>query len=190
MFNEIRNDPDLWGACRGTCSENNIGVTFDAQLLGKDGEINDERVLILKVDHIYSTAFMDEPPKSVDCLVIVKCIGDEVFDLYLIELRNVKRARYAHPNEITDKYVTVTDDMLQNRYSHIFSKFLPRIRSMRCFLVTDPFRLAGRNLSREEIKAYIGGTVLDAYASLAPIRLGGHIAPIEVVLPDPVIGGC
>lgn len=190
MFNEIHNHEHLFAALRGTCYENGVGINFSNDLKNPDGEINDDLVIILKVDYLYSTAFMHNPPKSIDCLIIVKCKHDDWYDIHLVELRNVGKPRNAHPREISEKFLTVINDMFTIRFPEFFEKLRPKIRKLKCYLVTDPFKCAKQGLSSEQAQRLYIGTALDAYGALPPLVFGGHAVPIEVILPDPIISGC
>jgi len=88
MFDAILDNPELWSLCRSTCFENEIGIDF-CEKLTKDLETGlFEKIMILKIDAYYHPSKMAKPPRSIDCLIIVKCI-DACYELYLVELRNV-----------------------------------------------------------------------------------------------------
>lgn len=190
MIEKILGDADLFWAVRRDCCENGVGVSFADDLKTALDDLDDSRVVIVKVDHLYSTTRMHNPPKAIDCLIIVKCCTEDKYDVYLIELRNVSKPRYAHPREISEKFATVINDMFNVTYREVFSELEHKVRSLKCYLVTDPYKAKNKGLSDDEVRALYAGTALDAYGSLDPIEFGGHFVPIEVMLPDPLISAC
>ena len=119
MFDAILNNSDLWGLSRTTCFENEIGVDFSEKLI-KDLEIGlFEKIMILKIDAYYHPSKMAKPPRSIDCLIIVKCINT-CYEFYLVELRNVVSLKGLKKAEINEKFTTTIKDFLKNRFQEIF----------------------------------------------------------------------
>lgn len=190
MFDQIRNHPELFGLIRGTCSENNIGINFANSLLDGQGELRQDTVLILKTDHFYSSNRMHNPPPAVDCLVVVRCDGNNGFDYYLIELRNTRRTASVNLSEMKKKFDTVLQDFLGSKFKDIFFADGTFVNNIKLYLVTDPLGIRNRNLSEEEIRRIFRGTVLDAYGSMPPFRFRDKVLVIEPLLPDPMIKDC
>lgn len=175
MINAIQENIHLFRISRGTCEENEMGVSICEALL-KDGEIDDDKVAILKVDEYYNTRDFAIPPKSIDCLIVLKR-ADSAFCLYLIELKNVSKVKSLRPSAIVAKFKTAVDRFMGRDSGDIFLSGQFEIEKLRLMLVADPFN-AGR-MTEEEYRRRIKGTVLDAYQSMKPFKFRGHIRQIE-----------
>lgn len=190
MFDEIFSDPELFAIVRQNCRENDVGATIASDLLDVNGDLNHDRVIVLKLDALYSSQNMHNPPPSPDYLVIVKCC-DESYEAYIIELRDVGQTGAVRSAQILPKFRTATDNFLSVKYRHIFFDGEDiKFKRLKLYLVTDPLNLKGKTLSEAEYQNRIRGTVLDAYASLAPIVVGRRAYLIEPVLPDPTVLAC
>jgi hypothetical protein len=190
MFDAIYADPELLGITRQRCRENEVGATVSHELLDDDGHLLHDRVLVLKLDALYCSQNMHNPPPAPDYLVIVRC-EDDSYEGYIIELRDTTQTGAVRSSQILPKFRTAVDDFLSIRYRHIF--FINDnviFKSLRLYLVTDPLGLRSKGLSDAEYKSRIRGTVLDAYASLDPVVVGGRAYLIEPVLPDPTVEPC
>ena len=62
-------------------------------------EVDDKKVIILKIDSYYSSSRMHDPPPAIDCLIIVS-LGENRFDFYLVELRDVTVTKLVRPDDI------------------------------------------------------------------------------------------
>lgn len=190
MFDQIYQDPDLFAIVRQQCRENDVGVTLADALLNASGDLDYERVIVLKLDSLYSSQNMHNPPPAPDYLVIVKCT-DNAYEGYVIELRDTGQTGAVRSSQILPKFRTAVDDFLSRRYRHLFFQNNELVfKSLKLYLVTDPMGLRAKRLSAEEYKLRIRGTTLDAYASLQPIVVGNRAHLIEPILPDPTIEPC
>lgn len=190
MIDEIHAHPELYGLIRNDCFENGIGVDIVPELLLQDGLLNHNKIVALKIDSYYSSRCMINPPRSVDYLIIVKC-GDKNYDLYVIELRNVKNTRGVRRKEIHEKFKTVFFDFFEIRFPEIFKNpLLGKFNEIKLFIVTDPLKLAPKNLTDSEISRYLKGTVLDAFANFVPFEFDERALLIEPKLPNPLINEC
>jgi hypothetical protein len=188
MREQFSNHEQLHGLLRGTVRENDIGVTFDNNLL-HNGEVDDDSVLIFKIDSYYNSTQMHNPPKSVDYLVVVRCEHNSGFDAYIIELRNVSETSGVKPREIRKKFETVFLDFFV-KFKDEFSIILNNLNSLRLYLVTDPLGLRNKDLSEIEINKRIKDTVIEAFGFLTPFEFLGKPYLIEVKIPDPLIAAC
>ncbi len=183
MFEQIDQHPDLYGILRGTCEENSLCIAF-CDLLKCGGEIDDNKVRILKIDSYYNSSRMHNPPPSIDCLIIVN-LGENRFDFYLIELRDVTITGLVHPVAIVPKFRTVVEKFFHEDFSEIFLSSSYQLNRFKLWLVTDPFHAA--SLTEEQYKKKIEGTVLEIYQTLKPLKFRDKIAMIEPKRPVPEI---
>jgi hypothetical protein len=179
MFIQIDNNLDLFGILRGCCEENSICVGFCDELQA-DGEINEEKVKILKIDAYYSSMRMHNPPPSIDCLIIVKD-GSDLYKIYLVELRDVNGMGLIRPDDIVRKFSTVTNRFLSQDFASIFMDERFNIREFKMWLITDPFKPL--NLTEEQFRKKVKGTVLEKYQTMKPLRFRDKVAQIEVKKP-------
>ena len=103
MFEAILNDPDLFSLYRAACEENEICIEFSEHL-------PDDQYLILKIDAYYHSSRMHNPPRSIDCLIIVQCDTNPCYDFYLIELKNISSPKGFNTTEIREKFNTAIED--------------------------------------------------------------------------------
>ena len=161
MFDKIRNHVELYGIECGDCSENNASVEFDDSLK-INGEIDDSKVLILKPDNFYNTKDFAKPPKSLDCLILVNCTNKSHYDLYLIELKDVKKLKNVNPNDVVAKFESVINDFFV-RFSEVFNITYGK----KAFYVINPYYKK------------LGGLELEIITALTPLRLNGDAIPIK-----------
>lgn len=152
-------------------------------------EINDDVVLILKIDSYYNTQRMPNPPKSVDYVVIVKCEADDGYDMYIIELRNVGDTSGVKPRDIRKKFETIFSDFFV-RFNGEFEYIFAKLKKLKLYLITDPLGLKSKELDEDQIKERIKGTVIETFGFLTPFEFLGKAYLIEVKVPDPVIPTC
>ena len=174
MFDTIRRNVDLYGIECGVCSENNAMVEFDDSLK-LNGELDGTRVLILKPDNFYNSSRIHNPSPSPDCLILVNCIGKNHFDLYLIELRDVKDTSNLKYNIIVEKFNTMIHDFFVN-FSDIFS--LINYGTIKFYLIST-YPKYSENLSEAEYRKKIKTCHLDVYASQKPLKLYNKAILIE-----------
>lgn len=190
MFDRIYADPDLFAIVRQHCRENDVGATVAAALLDFRGDLDHERVIVLKLDSLYSSQNMHNPPPAPDYLVIVRCCDDS-YEGYIIELRDSGQTGAVRASQILPKFRTAVEDFLERRYRHLFFDGDDIVfKSLKLYLVTDPLGIRSKGLSDAEYKTRIRGTTLDAYSTLKPVVVGKRALLIEPVLPDPTIEPC
>lgn len=191
MIDAIIQHPVLNNIIRETCSDNGLFVEIDGNLLN-NGCLDSERIIILKTDAYYSSHIMHNPPPSVDCIIVVKC-QDESYKFYIVELRNCTGTSLIKTGIIEHKFKTIADDFFTKQFPAIFSTKEYSIRSVKLWLVTDPFKTG--KLNEEQYKKKIKGSVIEQYLSIKPLRILGKIALITPILPRiekpyPKITGC
>jgi hypothetical protein len=181
MLDAINRDTALFGICARACEENEITVEVCAALLRGD-DLDDERVRILKVDKYYATAGLAEQPKSIDCLIVVKCASG-AFELTLVELRNVSSTKGVPPSVMIEKFRNTFERFMAQDFGHIFANPDYSFARIRAWLVTDPFNMP--HLSDEEYRRKIGTTRLKTIQSADPFEFRGHRVPVETRRPGP-----
>lgn len=181
MLDAITQDTVLFGICGRACEENDLSVEVCAALLHGE-ELDDERVRILKVDRYYAIAGLAEQPKSIDCLIVVKCASG-AFELTLVELRNVSSTKGVPPSVMIEKFRNTFERFMAKDFGHIFANPDHTLAGIRAWLVTDPFNLG--HLSDEQYRMKIGTTRLKTIQSADPFEFRGHRVPVETRRPGP-----
>lgn len=179
MFDKIMRHQTLCNIVCHDCSENNTFIDFDDSLL-INGFLNDDKILILKPDNYYNTKNFATPPKSPDCLILLSYTEKAHYDLYIIELRNVKSSSSLKPKDIVEKFETMVD-LFFPEFSTIF--YLSKYKTLSFYLVTT-YPKGGSDLSPEEYRSKIKGSVLDIIGSAKPLKLYGRAILIQPV-PSP-----
>ena len=186
MFSRIDNEPDLWCVLARSCDENDIHVDVCEELL-VNGDLNDDLIRVIKVDRYYGNCKLKETPKSVDCLIVIKC-ADGGYGVYLVELRNAGSSKGVRPTDILSKFRNTFEDFLIRRFPEIFGSEDFNVNFVLAWLVTDPFR--GRGLPAAVYDRKIKGTVLDVYQTQKPFRWRTFSILIKPELPNPEICVC
>ena len=168
MFDKIRNNLDLYGIERSSCDENNVFVTIDSSL-------NDGQVLILKPDEYYSSTRRHNPPPAPDCLILVNCADKQHYDLFLVELKNVKNTSSLKYKDIVEKFKTMIDKFFIE-FKDIFDNTAYGV--IKFYLITSSPK-GSKNLSEQEYRKKIRGCALDVYASQKPLKLYNKAILIE-----------
>jgi hypothetical protein len=172
LFDEILQTPELFALYRETCEENDVCINLE--------NINKNNILILKIDAFYSSKNMHNPPPSIDCLILVKCINDS-YNLYLFELKDVNAPKRIKITDIESKFNITINDFLNNRFKQLFDKY--PIDKIELYLVSDPCRLEKRGFSSEECQRKMGTTKFKTFQSMKPFKYKEKLALINGILP-------
>jgi len=189
MFDEIVRDPALFAISAQDCSENNVGVAISARLC-RGNDLDDEKIKILKVDRHYSSRNFTNPPKSIDCLIVVECESG-CFELTLVELKDVSSIGGIVPRDILEKFRTTITCFMTRDFGFIFDNPAYEVSVIRAWLVSDPFNLA--HLPDEAYRKKIGTTRLKMFQLERPFVFRGHRILVEMRRPgptEPVIDNC
>jgi hypothetical protein len=184
MFKKIEQNIKLHSILTSYCAENGVEVSLSPEL----DDNSDEKLLILKADDYYSSQIMHNPPPAIDCIILVKCDSCDGYDIYLVELKDIKSPSGFNKENIKSKFQTVIDDFLQNRFKDIFIN--EKYCNFNCYFVTNPYRC--KSLTQEEYSKKIRdeGLKLDYFNSIKPFRFQGKISFIQPILPNPMIKEC
>ncbi len=189
MFREIYNNKELISIKMNYCNENNIEVCLSEEL-----EESEDKLIILKIDEFYSTKNMLTPPKSIDCLIILKCDSNSCYNFYLIELKDIKRSKGFSAKDIRDKFETTFEDFMQNRFKDIFLNEEYCINNLKCYFISDPYCYKKRdlNLTREEFlkKTHTKALNTKFLNSFKPFKFRDKTYTITNEMPNPTINEC
>ncbi len=181
LFEKILNNPSLFSILRSDCSENNMRVDF-CEFLEENFH---DKVLILKIDDHYHSREMHNPPKSIDCIVLVKC-DDGSYTMYLIELRDISSPSGFTPKEIKEKFNTSVDKFLKNDFSTVFQG--ENFKDIRAFFITGAYGYISQEKFDESSKTR--GLKTEIFQSQSPYEFDGKYFMIEPKVPYPMIERC
>jgi len=170
MFDKIRTHQELKKIICDSCSENNASVEFDDSLKN-NFKLDDVKVLVLKPDSFYNTKNFATPPKSLDCLILVNCLDKEHYDLYLIELKDVKRSKHLKSSEIFEKFKTMIDDFFI-KFDDIFNPVNVNYGKIEFYLIC-PYPKLSEEEYRKKVKGFeldINSKLLRFYSKAIPIK--------------------
>ncbi len=174
LLEAIHAEPTLNHYIRPTCSENNVGVSFDPSVSATD-------YLIIKVDDYFNRNIVPNP-RGNDCLIVQRC-SDNRYKLYLIELKNIERLRGGEEfKHIRDKFQNCFDILMSDRFRSLFYDENYAFSSIKLYFVT--------NLVEEKKERKIKNAKLDALLALPPCRFGGRFYGISLSEPFPMIMPC
>ena len=165
------------------CEENGICAQLDPTI-GVDAYV------VVKVDEFYNSGAGGNPtPPSIDCLITVEN-DDNSYINYLIELKNIKKARFNISN-IRDKFKTTLYDFMGTKYQDIYENSNYRIKDMKLYFVTDPHKFAdngiiGKGMPYDKLRN-LQGTKMERLLLEPPLRYRGKIYQIKPYTPDPLI---
>ncbi|NGZ07223.1 MAG: hypothetical protein G8237_12800 [Magnetococcales bacterium] len=172
MWKQFDAEP-LFGIQRQSCEENGVQVTLCDVLLDH-GMLDADHVRIFKPDAFFSARIVSNPPKSVDCLVIVKkdCPGEVM--IWLIENRDIKNREGFQSREIEEKFKTTLEWLDEH-----FKDFLTTVRlvSIKAWFVTTLYQHMNEDVQRRRFR----GLSLDVFQSRT-LRFGNLPVQIEPLL--------
>lgn len=155
-----------------SCEENFIKVDF-SKTIGKS------RLLIIKVDAFYNK-HVPKPKPSPDCLIIQHC-HDNYYNIYLVELKNIKSLKSESLSHIREKFENCLSDFMSDKFRKYFYDEQIVLKKLELLFVSEP------NESRDK---YSKNTRLDSLLSLPPCWFANKAYLIKHYTPSPIISDC
>ncbi|MBW1616889.1 MAG: hypothetical protein JRJ49_10240 [Deltaproteobacteria bacterium] len=185
MIDKIINNSELFYYIRDYCEETDVSAEIDEK-------ISEEDYIVLKIDKYYASLNLEKTPPSPDCLIIVKCKENNLYDLYLVELKNIKSPKYFEVKNIEDKFKTAVEDFMSVKFADIFLNKSYKINKFRIYFVTDAYRIKKSNpeITEEDYRKQIKNTKLKLFEKLTPIGFRGKNTFIDPRLPNHKIKYC
>lgn len=158
-----------------------------------DPSLTPEQFAAIKVDDYYAGLKTGMPPKAVDFVVVVDCECN-VFSMYVLELKNVNSPRLLNISEIQEKFRNTIRDFLSGTFSHIFLNDRFKYQTIRLYLVSDAYRIAGKFKNYEVYQKLMDkmgkkdSLKVDRALGTSLYRFRGRILKIEFdIPPNPII---
>ncbi|AGA72662.1 hypothetical protein CXG50_06365 [Pseudomonas plecoglossicida] len=191
MINLITSDEKCFPITFGTLEENDIKIEFGSSLTDQTGDIDTEKVAILKPDQYYNTIDFATPPKSVDGIVLVK--DSDKYHLYIAELKSAKKIQSVKQNDVNEKFTTIFKNFFEEDFKHIFVDQDYQLKSLSLWLICDPVNIrSGRNdpaVYERKLKALksMKGVLADYSLALKTFSFKGFTTPIKLMISPPTI---
>ncbi|MDR6677366.1 hypothetical protein [Pseudomonas oryzihabitans] len=190
MIDYINQDPVAFGIVAGSLEEEGIRVAFGESLIAPNGEVDFERVVVLKPDAFYNTKDFATPPKSPDGIVVVK--NDDKIYIYIAELKssplkNIKK------RDIIEKFDTIFSRFLIDDFKHIFMEFDYDLKNLSLWLVCDPTNIRSSvddpDARARKIKARgaLKGVLTEFVSSFKPYTFRGITSFVVPMVSPPTI---
>lgn len=113
MINKIKAHSTLSKFIEETCCENDICVTFEA-------DVNPSSYVIIKVDKYYNSLKIQKRPASIDCLIVRECVNGG-YGITLVELKKASSAKGFEIENIKEKFETTLYKFIQKDFKKILS---------------------------------------------------------------------
>ncbi|MEX0904960.1 MAG: hypothetical protein WD604_12315 [Balneolaceae bacterium] len=172
MIGTILEDNSLTPFLASTCSENGISANIINGIENVD-------YIILKPDQFYNSLGIYPTPPSTDCLIVIKC--DDSFKVVLVELKNINSPSHFNKNNIREKFRTVLNDFMSNKFRNIFYDDYDIELSM--YFVCDPYGSKGGSTRTSSLLSEI-------FINLRPLEFANKKYIIRAVNPDLTVAGC
>ena len=147
MISRIQNEPKLKSCIRYEIEDEGIEV-------GVDEKLTHSEYAGVKVDDYYNGLHDATPPKATDYVVAVDNSCDS-YNLYILEMKNVKEPKFLDIRAIQDKFSTTINDFLSIRFKDIFLSDKYKYKDICLYLVSDAYGAGGSFHSHEEYRKYL-----------------------------------
>lgn len=192
MIPSIYADPSMQQLIRHTLSEQGMEVEIGTTLLLDNGDLDSNKIVILKPDDYYCTPTFAAPPKSVDGIAIVKG-SNEKYHFYIAELKS-SRFKNIKKSDIEEKFNTIFHRFFPQDFQHIFIDIEYELESLNLWLVCDPLQIRTKCQSHDEfinkvktIAERLKGLLNDYAAAFKPFTFKQHTAMIKPLLSPPTL---
>lgn len=177
MIDKIRQDQRLFAIIRNSCEEHGVKADLCDELLIQD-EVNDDLVIILKIDAYYNTIDFAVPPPAPDCLIIFKNNRNEYF-FYIIELKSSSRPCYIDIKQVVKKFETAINTFMSDDFSDIFLDNNYKLIKINAWLLTNCFNHP--QITEDIFRKKIKGSLLDYLSTVKPFKFNGIFFQLEVI---------
>ena len=176
----LKNDARIAPFLKTTCAERGMAATVSPVIAPDD-------IVIISPDGYYNSAAGPlNPPKSPDCLVVVRCHNGE-FRVFVVELRDISSARGFTLDGIRDKFLTCLTDFMQGVLGAHFNREDIVLQRPRLLFVADPY---GQRQDPDRNRRFNRSTRMDALLTVPPLRFDGRLLGIEPHHENPLINPC
>ena len=192
MIPSIYADASMQQLIRHTLSEQGMEVEIGNSLLLQNGDLDANKIVILKPDDFYCTPHFAAPPKSVDGIAIVKGTNGK-YHFYIVELKS-SRFKNIKKSDIQAKFNTIFHRFFSPDFQHVFIDMDYELETLNLWLVCDPLQMRAKCADHEQyiekikvIAERLSGLLNDYAATFKPFSFKQHTAMIRPLLSPPTI---
>ena len=178
MIRSILNEKELQDF---TCHQfSDAGITVEV-----NNHLSTTQYIGVKVDDYYNKNFPMQAPKAVDFIVSVDCTC-QAYVLYILELKNLKRAKALTVSEIHEKFTNTIDDFIKKKYPHIYLNDRIKYKQVFLYLVSDIYNEQGKSL--HHIQSPNDSLKVETSLGAKLFRIHGKVCKIQYdIPPNPII---
>jgi hypothetical protein len=181
MLNKLKSKPELFPFFTTDLLENDYGILIDETM-------PENSYLAIDIDSYYHKHGNIPTPEIVDILLTAQQISaPDNFHIFIVEMKNIKRAKYFTAQNIYNKFATAIDDFIKKRYSDIFLNTSLNITNFRLLFITDVYKLKCRGLSDDEIRSFLSDTKIALLQNMPLFSFRNFKVQIEYKLPNPLL---
>lgn len=183
----LKRDPLITPHLKTACAERGMAASISPTIATDD-------IVIISPDSYYNSAIGHRdhaeadgnPPKSPDCLVVVRC-ADGTFSIFVVELRNIVNQRGFTVEEIRTKFNTCLHDFMEGVLGRHFNNADYQLNKVRLLFVSDPYGDREPQNQRAQLSR---GPKMDLLLTLPPFRFDNRRLGIEHHPTAPLIRPC
>lgn len=180
MIESIYKKTELKPHLSNHVKENGSEVTIDASFYEGDELISD-LIVNVKVDSYYNSLNKNPTPPSVDNLVVTKNRGDNRFDVYIIELKDVRKMASLDTSQIQAKFKTTFTDFMSDKFKDIFLCEEKIVCNLNAWIVCNRFRGAlSDQIDEEKYRKKIKDTAMERLLLTKPFRFRNKAIQLEL----------
>jgi hypothetical protein len=181
MLNKIKSKKELNMFFTSDLMENGYGIIID-------NAMPPDSYVAIDVDEYYHHADLIPTPAIADILLAAQRLSRKnMFHIYVIEMKNIKSSKGFNPKNIYEKFKTVIDDFMKNRYADIFMDQNFHVEKFRLLFITDAYKLKRRGLTEKQIQSFLSDTKIGVLQAMPPFKYRNFRVMIEYQLPNPLL---
>jgi hypothetical protein len=181
MLSKIRNKKELNAFFTNDLMENGYGVIIDEAMPPNS-------YVAIDVDEYYHHIDIGATPAVADILLAAQRLSKkDMFHIYIVEMKNIKSSRGFNAKNIYEKFKTVIDDFMKDRYDDIFMDRSFHVEKFRLFFITDAYKLKRKGLTDKQIKSFLSDTKIAVLQAMPLFKYRNFRVMIEYQLPNPLL---
>ena len=181
MLASLYNESSLTSYFSNEIKENGSFVSINKCFYCEGDNLKNDIIVNIKVDDFYNGLKISPTPPSADILVVVKGRSDDRFDIYVIELKDVRKMGSLNTKNIIDKFKTTIHDFISSRYDYIFLNKDFTICNLNLWVVCNRFSVSANDeISDEKHRERIKDTAMGTLLLAKPIKFGHRLFPLQL----------
>jgi hypothetical protein len=177
----IRSKEDLVPYFTTNLLENDVGIIVSPNMPG-------DSFIVIDIDKYYHSGIATPIPAIADLLLTAQSVSQKnQYHIYIIEMKNIKSSQGFSVKNIYEKFITVVEDFMKERYADIFLNESFMVDKFKLLFVTDAYHLKKRGWTEKQIRNFLMSTKIEVLQTLPPFIYRNFKAYIDYELPNPLI---